>query len=61
MKTEFIIKVLIEHDADRTKHQALKMWCPGLKVGQNWRGSNGFGEGYTLDVVSIKEIPKKKK
>lgn len=55
-KTELIIRVEINHDTPKTKHQGLKIWCWGLKEGQNIRGSNENGESYNLTVKSIKEI-----
>ncbi len=61
MKTDLIIKVSIQHDTKKAKHQGLEVWCEGLKAGQTCRGLNGMGEGYNLEVKSIKEMPKKRK
>ena len=61
MKTEFVIRVVIEHDTDKTKHQGMNIWCEGLKEGQNIRGHNGDGESYTLTVKSINEHSLKRK
>jgi len=55
-KTELFIVVEIRHDTPKTKHQALNMWCEGLKEGQDIRGRNGNGESYILTVKKIKEI-----
>jgi hypothetical protein len=55
-KTELIIRVVIDHDTPKTKHQGLNIWCDGLKEGQNIRGHNGNGESYELTVKSIKDV-----
>ena len=55
-KTELFIKVVIDHDTPKAKHQGLNMWCEGLKEGQNIRGLNGNGDSYSLTVKSIKEL-----
>ena len=61
MKTEFVIRVVIEHDTEKTKHQGMKIWCEGLKEGQYIRGHNGNLEGYSLVVKSVKEYSVKRK
>ena len=61
MKTEFIIRVIIDHDTAKTKHQGMDIWCEGLKEGQNIKGINGQGFRYNLTVKSVKEYNVKRK
>ena len=55
-KTKIKITVEIEHDTQHTKKQGLDIWCNHLKIGQNVRGHNGMGDGYSLMVTNIEEI-----
>jgi hypothetical protein len=53
-KTKIIITVVIEHDSELAKEQAIETL--NLEKGKHGWGHNGIGDTYDLTVENVEEI-----